>query len=52
MEPKTITERLMLSTILINTEQGRGTGFFYHFKYWVFLDKMCVEMMKNSMYFW
>lgn len=33
MEPKTITERLMLSTILINTEQGRGTGFFYHFKY-------------------
>ena len=23
----------MLSTILINTAQGRGTGFFYHFIY-------------------
>ena len=33
MEPQSLSEQLMLSTILINTEQGRGTGFFYHFVY-------------------
>lgn len=33
MEPQSLSEQLMLSTILINTKQGRGTGFFYHFVY-------------------
>lgn len=33
MEPQSLSEQLMLSTILINTAQGRGTGFFYHFVY-------------------
>lgn len=33
MEPKSITEKLMLSTVLIKTEEGSGTGFFYHFHY-------------------
>ena len=27
MEPQSLSEQLMLSTILINTEQGRGTVF-------------------------
>lgn len=31
MEPKSLSEQLMLSTILINTKQGRGTGFFLSF---------------------
>lgn len=32
MIPKTITEKLMYSTVLIETENGRGTGFFFSFK--------------------
>lgn len=33
MKPQSLSEQLMLSTILINTAQRRGTGFFYHFVY-------------------
>ena len=32
MIPKTISEKLMYSTVLIETKDGRGTGFFFDFK--------------------
>jgi hypothetical protein len=31
IEPKTIAEQLMYSTVRISTQVGRGTGFFYNF---------------------
>lgn len=33
MNPETITEQLMYSTVLIETADGRGTGFFFNFFY-------------------
>lgn len=42
MEPQSISEKLMLSTILINTAQGRGTGFFYHF---IYDNNVCVPVI-------
>ena len=32
MTPKSISERLMYSTVLIETKDGKGTGFFFSFK--------------------
>ncbi len=32
MQPQAISERLLFSTVRLSTEQGSGTGFFFHFK--------------------
>jgi len=32
MQPQAISEKLLFNTVRLTTEQGSGTGFFFHFK--------------------